>query len=73
MLEKQQSAENIPLDQQKQKIDPLSDGISSVTLIRVSGSDIDIANAARVSYGKYITEMSEYDIDFCCGSKLCNG
>lgn len=43
-------------------IDPLGDGISSVTLIRVSGSDIDVVNAARVSYGKYVTEMSERDV-----------
>lgn len=42
-------------------IDPLQDGISSVELIRVSGSDLDIANAARVSYGKISYELSERD------------
>lgn len=41
--------------------DPLGDGISSLSLIRVSGSDTDIVNAARVSFGKTITEMSERD------------
>lgn len=43
------------------KLDPLGDGISSLELIRVSGSDLDIANAARVSYGKIVHEMSERD------------
>ena len=42
-------------------IDPLADGISSVELIRVSGSDLDIVNAARVSYGKVSTQVSERD------------
>src|SRR5436190_22730250 len=42
-------------------IDPLGDGISSVELIRVSGSDLDIVNAARVSYGKVSTQVSERD------------
>jgi thymidylate synthase (FAD) len=42
-------------------IDPLKDGISSIQLVRVSGSDVDIANAARVSYGKFVTELSERD------------
>lgn len=45
----------------KQKIDPLKDGISSVELIRVSGSDLDIVNAARVSYGKVSTQVSDRD------------
>lgn len=48
-------------------IDPLGDGISSLELIRSSGSDIDIVNAARVSYGKYVTAMTDRDaglIDF---------
>jgi len=45
----------------KTKIDPLKDGISSVELIRASGSDIDIVNAARVSYGKVSTEVSDKD------------
>ncbi len=61
MLEKQTATPNIPLNQVEQKVDPLGDGISSVTLIRVSGSDVDVVNAARVSYGKYVTEMTERD------------
>jgi len=42
-------------------IDPLGDGISSISLVRVSGSDVDIVNAARVSYGKFVTELQERD------------
>ncbi len=42
-------------------LDPLEDGISSVELLRVSGSDLDIANAARVSYGRISHEISERD------------
>ena len=42
-------------------LDPLQDGISSVTLVRVSGSDLDIVNAARVSFGRVVTTMSERD------------
>jgi thymidylate synthase (FAD) len=47
--------------QQDAKLDPLEDGISSLELVRVSGSDLDIANAARVSYGKVSHEVSERD------------
>jgi thymidylate synthase (FAD) len=43
-------------------IDPLKDGISSVQLIRVSGSDVDVVNAARVSYGKFVNEISDRDV-----------
>ncbi|MEX0939778.1 MAG: FAD-dependent thymidylate synthase [Candidatus Babeliales bacterium] len=43
------------------KLDPLGDGISSLELIRVSGSDLDIVNAARVSYGKLSTTLSDRD------------
>ncbi len=43
------------------KLDPLEDGISSLELIRVSGGDIDIVNAARVSHGKFVTTMQERD------------
>lgn len=49
------------------KISPLEDGISSVELIRVSGSDLDIVNAARVSHGKVSTQLSDRDrklVDF---------
>lgn len=42
-------------------IDPLCDGISSVELVRVSGSDLDIVNAARVSYGKVSTTVTDRD------------
>jgi len=41
--------------------DPLQDGISCVTLVRTSGSDVDVVNAARVSYGKVVNEMEERD------------
>lgn len=62
MLEKQLTAEQSPsTPEKKNHIDPLGDGISGVTLVRISGSDIDVANAARVSYGKYVTQMSERD------------
>lgn len=43
------------------KLDPLGDGISAAELVRVSGSDLDIVNAARVSYGKISSEISERD------------
>lgn len=43
-------------------LDPLGDGISSLSLVRVSGSDVDIANAARVSFGKFVTELSDKDV-----------
>ena len=45
----------------QQTCDPLGDKISSVELVRVSGSDLDIVNAARVSYGKISTEVTERD------------
>lgn len=45
----------------RQIVDPLEDGISSLELVRVSGSDLDIVNAARVSYGKVSNEISERD------------
>lgn len=50
-----------PLSNIEHRIDPLQDGISGVALVRVSGSDIDIVNAARVSYGKFTTQISEKD------------
>jgi thymidylate synthase (FAD) len=43
------------------KADPLGDSISHVELIRVSGSDLDVVNAARVSYGKVASEISPRD------------
>ncbi len=42
-------------------IDPLGDGISSLELVRVSGSDVDVVNAARVSYGKFTTQVTDRD------------
>lgn len=45
----------------EQKLDPLGDNISSLELVRVSGSDCDVANAARVSFGKMIEEIGEQD------------
>lgn len=47
--------------EQKSAVDPLEDGISSVELLRVSGTDLDIANAARVSYGRVSGQMSDRD------------
>ncbi len=63
MLQQEKNTEHIPLDQQElKKIDPLGDGISSVALVRASGSDIDVANAARVSYGKVTDTITDRDI-----------
>lgn len=44
-----------------QTLDPLSDGISAIQLIRISGSDVDVVNAARVSYGKFTDVLSPRD------------
>lgn len=52
---------NSPISNLEHRIDPLNDGISGVALVRVSGSDIDIVNAARVSYGKFTTHITEKD------------
>jgi thymidylate synthase (FAD) len=43
------------------KLDPLEDGISSLELVRISGSDLEVVNAARVSYGKLTTEITDRD------------
>lgn len=43
------------------QLDPLQDGKSSLELIRVSGSDVDVVNAARVSYGKIVTGITDRD------------
>lgn len=53
--------ENHVVVKEHKAIDPLKDSISSVELIRVSGSDVDIVNAARVSYGKSVEKISEKD------------
>jgi thymidylate synthase (FAD) len=42
-------------------IDPLGDTISSIELVRISGSDLDVVNAARVSYGKVSSQVSDRD------------
>jgi len=57
----QQTAPLIETYNLEQRIDPLGDGISSLELVRVSGTDVDVVNAARVSYGKFVTAMSERD------------
>jgi thymidylate synthase (FAD) len=49
------------IDRSKTILDPLGDGISSLELIRVSGGDIDVVNAARVSFGKFVQEISDRD------------
>lgn len=49
------------IQQFENRLDPLEDGTSSVSLIRASGSDVDVVNAARVSYGKIATEVTERD------------
>lgn len=51
------------MEQQKKgaKLDPLGDKISSLELVRVSGSDLDVVNAARVSYGKVSEAMNQHD------------
>jgi thymidylate synthase (FAD) len=42
-------------------IDPLGDTISSIELVRISGSDLDVVNAARVSYGKVSSHVNDRD------------
>ncbi|OQA35682.1 MAG: Thymidylate synthase ThyX [Candidatus Dependentiae bacterium ADurb.Bin331] len=44
-----------------ERLDPLADSLSSVELVRVSGSDLEVVNAARVSYGKVATQITERD------------
>lgn len=50
-----------PAPNEQQRLDPLADGISSVELVRVSGSDLEVVNAARVSYGKLATALTDRD------------
>lgn len=63
MLENQAQQHNAPSPNNnlEQHLDPLADGVSSLELVRVSGSDVDIVNAARVSYGKFVTTVNERD------------
>lgn len=42
-------------------MDPLADGISHIELEAIHGSDLDICNSARVSYGKKIETFSDND------------
>lgn len=56
-----QKPKTYPQEPGSPTLDPLGDGISSLVLIRASGSDVDIANAARVSYGKFTDTISERD------------
>jgi len=42
-----------------QKLDPLKDNLSSVELVRISGSDLDIVSAARVCFGKTAESFGE--------------
>jgi thymidylate synthase (FAD) len=58
--QKVQKTESV-FGKQENRIDPLGDNISSVELVRVSGSDLDIANAARVSYGRVSHAISDRD------------
>ena len=60
-MEKQAVVQTMPNSSPHKIIDPLGDSISSLEVIRVSGSDLDIANAARVSYGKMSHELSDRD------------
>lgn len=53
--------ESLHQTRENKKLDPLGDGISSLELVRVSGSDLDIVNAARVSYGKVSQTITERD------------
>ena len=43
-------------------LDPLDDQINSLELVPVSGTDIDIVNAARVSFGKQVTSLDPKDL-----------
>lgn len=62
MIENQNTAtQAAPLPQMSEILDPLGDGISSLQLIRISGSDVDVVNGARVSYGKFTNTLSERD------------
>ena len=43
-------------------IDVLGDGISFIRLINAMGSDVDVVNGARVSFGKRKESLDEQDI-----------
>lgn len=63
MTEQQKQTAQAPLTEKEEPLilDPLGDGISSLQLIRISGSDVDVVNGARVSYGKFTDTLSERD------------
>jgi thymidylate synthase (FAD) len=56
-----QEKEILPNSPSNTVIDPLEDNLSSLELVRVSGSDADVVNAARVSFGKQIMSLTERD------------
>jgi len=60
-MEMQKMMQQAEYEVSAQKLDPLGDGISALELVRVSGSDLDIVNAARVSYGKVSTQITPRD------------
>jgi thymidylate synthase (FAD) len=43
------------------RLDPLGDGISSLELLTSNGDDLQIVNAARVSYARHSTTFSDAD------------
>ncbi len=61
ILQEQLNHPEFTSDNKQMKLDPLYDSISSVELVRASGSDVDVVNAARVSFGKVVTEISDRD------------
>lgn len=64
MIESSILTQTVPFDTDadcQRQIDPLGDGISSLDLVRVSGSDVDVVNAARVSFGKFVDKVSDRD------------
>ena len=61
MQEHQTMQDEYVVQSSAKTIDPLGDGISSIQIVRISGSDLDVVNAARVSYGKVSETISERD------------
>lgn len=49
------------MSQQQKPLYPLGDSIGRVDLLEVMGSDLTVVNAARVSFSKESTEMTEAD------------
>jgi thymidylate synthase (FAD) len=44
-----------------QRLDPLGNGLSSLELLQVNGNDLQIVNAARVSYARHSEKFSDAD------------